>query len=78
MIEYIAALRQLAKNCAFRDFLNDAILDRFVRGLASESIRKELLKDKKITPEMACKTATAMEVVATGTSLMAQTRKDPV
>ena len=60
------------------DFLNDALRDRFVCGLASESIRKELLKDKKLTLETACETATAMEVAATDSSLMAQTQKDPV
>ena len=48
--------------------------DRFVCGLASESIRKELLKDK-LTLETACETATAMEVTATDSSLMAQTQK---
>ena len=35
-IEYIAALRRLAKNCALGDFLNDALRDRLVCGLASE------------------------------------------
>ena len=39
---------------------------------------KELLKDKKITLETACETATAMKVAATDSSLMAQTQKDPV
>ena len=42
-IEYIAALRRLAKNCAFGDLLNDALGDGLVCGLASE----ELLKDKR-------------------------------
>ena len=77
-IEYIAALRRLAKNCAFGDFLNEPLRDRFVRDLASESIKKELLKDKKLTLEMACETATAMEVAVTDSSLMAQTQNDPV
>ena len=39
---------------------------------------KELLKDKKLTLETACETATGMEVAATDSSLMAQTQKDPV
>ena len=77
-IEYIAALRRLVKNCAFGDFLNDVLRDKFVCGLASESIRKELLKDKKVTLETACETTTAMEVAATDSSLMAPTQKDPV
>ena len=74
-IEYIAALRRLAKNCAFEDFLYDVLRDRFVCGLASELIRKELLKDKKLMLETACETATAMEMAATDSSLMAHTQK---
>ena len=58
--------------------MNDALQDRFVCGLTSESIRKELLKDKKITLETSCETAIAMEVAATDSSIMAQTQKDPI
>ena len=47
-------------------------------GFTSESIRKELLKDKKLTLETACVIATAMEVAAIDCFLMAQTQKDPV
>ena len=65
------ALRRLAKNCAFGDFLNDALRDRFLCGLASESIGK----DKKLTLETPSETATAMEVAATDSSFMAQTQK---
>ena len=55
VIKYMAALRQLAKNCAFGDFLNDALRDtcRLVCGFTSEIIWKEVLKDKKLTLEMA-------------------------
>ena len=56
--------------------MNDGLQDRFVCGLTSESIRKELLKDKKVTLETACETATAMEVAATDSSLMTQTQKN--
>ena len=36
------------------------------------------MKDKKATLETACEMATAMEVAATDSSLMAQTQKDPI
>ena len=36
------------------------------------------MKDKKLTLEMACETATAMDVAVTDNSLIAQTQKDPV
>ena len=67
-----------SKELYIQRLLERCVDDRFVCGLASELIRKELLKDKKLTLEMACETATAMEVVATDSSLMAQTQKDPV
>jgi hypothetical protein len=69
--EFMAALRRLAKDCAFGAFLQEALRDRFVCGLASEAIRKELLKDKNLTLETACDTATAMAAAATDSSLMA-------
>ena len=41
--QYMASLRRLASRCNFQDFLSDALRDRFVCGLQSESIVKALL-----------------------------------
>ena len=46
LAEYIAELR---RHCAFRDSLNDALHDRLVCGLKSESIQKRLLLEKDLT-----------------------------
>ncbi len=43
--EYVAELRRLAATCKFGDFLEDALRDRLVCGLRSESARRRLLAD---------------------------------
>ena len=47
---YIAELRRLAARCNFpRDYLDETLRDRFVCGLRSESIQKQLLAEKELT-----------------------------
>lgn len=46
---YIAELRKLAKTCDYAEFLEQALRDKFVSELASEDIKKELLKQKELT-----------------------------
>ena len=47
---YIAELRRLAVRCNFpRDYLEDTLRDRFVCGLRSEAIQKQLLVEKDLT-----------------------------
>ena len=43
--EYVAELRRLATTCNFGTFLEDALRDRLVCGLRSESARRRLLAD---------------------------------
>ena len=43
--EYVAELRRLATTCKFGNFLDDALRDRLVCGLRSESARRRLLAD---------------------------------
>ena len=43
--EYVAELRRLAATCKFAAFLDDALRDRLVCGLRSESARRRLLAD---------------------------------
>ena len=51
--EYVAELCRLASTCNFGDFLEDALRDRLVCGLRSESARRRLLADAEGTTSLA-------------------------
>ena len=42
VLEYLTALRRAAAECKFEGFLEEALRDRFVCGLSSESLRRRL------------------------------------
>jgi len=56
--------------------LEEANRDKFVYGLASEHINKELLKEKTLALTKACETAISMEAVARDSSLMGASNKE--
>ena len=55
--EYLAELRKLTLNCDFKDFLDQALRDRFVCGLQNNSIRRRLLAERKLTLKLAIELA---------------------
>ena len=59
--DYDAALRKLATNCKFGDYLEDAIRDRIVCGLSNEAIQRRLLSEPDLTLTKAMDLAQAME-----------------
>ena len=59
--EYVAELRKLASPCEFGDYLNEALRDRFVCGLRSESTQKRLLSEVDLTLTKAVSIAQSME-----------------
>ena len=59
--DYVAELRRLSTYCEFEGHLNDALRDRLVCGLRSESTQKRLLAIKKLTLQEAMDLAQAME-----------------
>ena len=59
--EYPADLRKLTLSCVFKDFLNQALRDRFVCGLQNNSIRRRLLAERKLTLKSAIELAKTME-----------------
>ena len=59
--EFLAELRRLATHCSFGDFLNDALRDRLVCGLRSESIQRKLLSQRDLTLTQAVDIAKGME-----------------
>jgi len=60
--EYIAELRKLAATpCEFRGYLNEALRDRFVYGLHSESTQRRLLSEMDLSLTKAISIAQSME-----------------
>ena len=49
--EYVAELRRLAAKCSFAGYLDEALRDRFVCGLQSDSIQKRLLSEAELFRE---------------------------
>ena len=47
--QFVVELQKYAEYCGFQDKLDDALLDRLVCGLRSETIQKCLLAEKNLT-----------------------------
>ncbi|XP_012826093.1 uncharacterized protein K02A2.6-like [Xenopus tropicalis] len=62
--QYVAVLKKLAEHCEFGDNLNDALRDRVVCGLCSESIQRKLLTESALTYQKAVDIAMSMEAVS--------------
>ena len=60
--EYVVELKRLSTYCDFGTFLEDALRDRLVCGLRSETIQKKLLAEEALTFDSAVKISTAMEM----------------
>ena len=63
--EYLAELRRLATHCEFKDYLSEALRDRLVCGLRSESIQKNLLACADLMLAKAIEVAQSMEAAET-------------
>lgn len=59
--DYSAALKKYSERCQFNAFLEEALRDRFVRGLRGKKIQKRLLAEEDLTCKKALETAVAME-----------------
>jgi len=61
IMQYLAELRKLATHCQFKDHLDEALRDRFVCGLNSETIQKWLLTEDKLDLKRALELAQGMK-----------------
>ena len=71
--DHIAELRRLTVHCEFGNFLDEALRDRFVCGLRSESMQKKLLVEEGLTFARAVEIAQSMESAAQKTKLLQST-----
>lgn len=62
--DYIVALRQLSVSFEFGQYLSDALRDRFVSGLNSESMQRKLLSQKDLMFNQACEIASSLELAS--------------
>ena len=64
--DYIAELRHMSANCEYgkflSEFLDQALCNRFVAGLKSEGLPRQLLSEEKLTFAQAVQKAKAFEV----------------
>ncbi|XP_037576862.2 uncharacterized protein LOC119459102 [Dermacentor silvarum] len=70
--QFLVELKRLAATCSFGNFLQEALRDRLIAGLRSDTIRCRLLAlpDDEVTWERVCKVATAMEAAQKDTQDM--------
>ncbi|XP_073672002.1 uncharacterized protein [Paramisgurnus dabryanus] len=73
--QYVAVLKKLAQHCEFGDNLNDALRDRLVCGLSSESIQRKLLTESALTYQKAVDIAMSMEAVSRESQHMSNSLK---
>ena len=59
--DYVVQLKKLTTYCEFKAFLNEALRNRLVCGLKSETIQKKLLSEADLDFDKAVKISTAME-----------------
>ena len=60
--EFIVALKELLMHCDFGTFLNEALRDLLICGLAREATQKRLLTEAELTFKKACEIVQAMEM----------------
>lgn len=61
IVQYLAALKKLAKDCEFKEILTDNLRDQFVCGVSSDLIRQRLFSEPDLTYAKALSLATALE-----------------
>lgn len=61
LMQYIAALKKLSKDCEFKETLTDNLRDQFVCGVSSDLIRQRLFSECNLTYAKALRLATSLE-----------------
>ncbi|XP_066955294.1 uncharacterized protein [Macrobrachium rosenbergii] len=60
--DYVAVLKNMSSTCQYGDFLNDALRDKFVVGIADVEVQRELLRKNDLSFAKAVELAVAFEM----------------
>ena len=77
VVTYVAALRELAQHCEYKDMLSDMLRDRLVCDVKHKGITNRLLNEKNLTYEKALELAQAMESAKKDTRHLQATQSAP-
>lgn len=69
--DFILELKIKSQTCEFKDFLDEALRDRFVAGISSDKIKSRLLSEKDLTWDKACEIALSLEMAESNKNQMA-------
>ena len=76
---FVAALRSIAEHCEYpEDILNDMLRDRIVCGLRDKAVQRGLLKESKLTYQVALDTALAAEAATNDAKQLHDTHRQPL
>ncbi|XP_039505749.1 uncharacterized protein LOC120461595 [Pimephales promelas] len=78
VLQYIAALRDLATTCEFDDSLDDMLRDQLVENIANPRIRERLLVESKLTLETAITISMQLEAADAQAKSMTTSTSAPV
>ncbi len=78
VLQYIAAIRDLATTCEFAETLDDILHDQLVESVASLLIWERILVEAKLTLETAISIPTQLEAANAQTNAMASSTSSPV
>ena len=70
--EYLAQLRKMTEYCEFKDYLEQALRDRFVSGIKSAAIQRKLLSQEGLDLAKALSIAQSMEAAEAQSSQLRQ------
>lgn len=73
---YITALKKSARNCNFKNNLNENLRDQFVCGISSEIIRQALFSQQELTLEKAVEVALNLESAEKNSQLIRTSKTD--
>ena len=73
VVQFLAALRRLATHCKFGAYLDEALRDRLVCGLRSETTQRRLLSEADLTLQKAVDLAQSMEAADKNTKSLKTT-----
>ncbi len=74
---YVAALRQIAEHCEYKDSLNEMLRDRLVCGVNHQGIQRRLLAEKDLTYAKALDLAKAMEAAEKSSQALTSEKSAP-